>query len=675
MRAWQPLGLPADTIDISGARLPFATVVAALKSDGTLLSSNDHSSPAWGDWDPSEPPEPDTRATGIAVWSRDDDHLETAIVLDRIRVMHRWVVGGADASGWHAMETPTASVHRLIGVSGGGGRGQSFPELHLIGDGKLWSRSWSGDRGWADWALEWQVGRGGVDAAPEDISAWGGPDGRQHVVVTLADGTVLQRLHGLREPSTSWEILASGTPVGPVVGTAGEGGAQTLFALDSDGELRSRRWRGGQTWGGWERFEPRLPAAQQTRDDLERDSTTDPAPDADQPEPSPTYVDEAFASSGEDVPTEALEPPTMRLEDRGAEGPRAQSRAADGGGTIILPQANYVPLTDADPEQIGKYQLKYGITGGNDGTVKFVARHQSTGVFLKAAHIETHPDHARAILASGALARELPASEFLPPVLEADQADGYAFVAQRLVTGEGLDASLRSAGGGGLELREALSVSLDLARGIQLFATHGLVHRDVKPANIIRSDTGHACLVDYGSVCQSHVELVHPVSYTPEYSGPEVDEFAMAHPGNDVWSWALVTIQMLTGRRVQPKMHETGGKAYDYFARLHDLDDSLIPRSVRRLLNEALRVDPDERPNASRIIETLAIELDREPEIPRLQAFGDSASALPSRAEEEWRRFLVTVGNQGLFVYRGLLLIIAAVSFLAGLIAAVIVIG
>ena len=80
-------------------------------------------------------------------------------------------------------------------------------------------------------------------------------------------------------------------------------------------------------------------------------------------------------------------------------------------------------------------------------------------------------------------------------IYDIDESDGVVFIAMELVEGERLSDVL---GRGGLPLDRALDIALDVARGLASAHDRGVLHRDMKPANIVLTRDGHPKIIDFG---------------------------------------------------------------------------------------------------------------------------------------------------------------------------------
>src|SRR4029079_16183152 len=104
---------------------------------------------------------------------------------------------------------------------------------------------------------------------------------------------------------------------------------------------------------------------------------------------------------------------------------------------------------------------------------------------------------------------------------------------------------------GRLPVRAALELALDVANGLAFAHDHGLVHRDVKPQNVLLSREGEVKVTDFGIVRSLHME--HGVTQTGtvlgtgEYLAPEQASGKPVSPATDVYSLGVVLWELLAG--------------------------------------------------------------------------------------------------------------------------------
>jgi len=130
-----------------------------------------------------------------------------------------------------------------------------------------------------------------------------------------------------------------------------------------------------------------------------------------------------------------------------------------------------------------------------------------------------------------------------------DESTDQHFIVMELVAGQSCAEILRARGA--LPVNEALDIVAQACRGLDHAHRNGVVHRDVKPGNLLRSDDGVVKLADFGiakATEQSSITQVGSVLGTAAYLAPEQARGEEAGPPADLYALGVVTYQLLSGR-------------------------------------------------------------------------------------------------------------------------------
>ena len=194
--------------------------------------------------------------------------------------------------------------------------------------------------------------------------------------------------------------------------------------------------------------------------------------------------------------------------------------------------------------------------------------------------------------------------------------EGRAFLVSELVEGPTLRQMIDR---GMLSDREVAGVAVETARSLDHAHSRGVVHRDVKPSNLIRSDeTGQTKLMDFGVARLAGVEeltAAGDVLGTLAYMAPEQADGLEAGPEADVYSLGLTLFEAWTG--INPRRGKTAGETV--LAATREVPPLSayrpdLPADLTDLVDDCLELDPEWRPSAAELAEgvsSLSESLDR----------------------------------------------------------------
>jgi YVTN family beta-propeller protein len=188
------------------------------------------------------------------------------------------------------------------------------------------------------------------------------------------------------------------------------------------------------------------------------------------------------------------------------------------------------------------------------------------------------------------------------PVYEAGEADGRLFIAMRWVEGTDLRSLIVSEGS--LNPTRAVAIVEQIGEALDAAHSGGLVHRDVKPANVMLTATHgreHAYLTDFGLTKKtaSTTALTRAGHFvgTPDYMPPEQIKGERADAHADVYALGCLLFHALTG---QPP-YDRDTEVAKMYAHLHDPPPSAAetvpgtPVGLDAVITRALAKDPDQR--------------------------------------------------------------------------------
>jgi serine/threonine protein kinase len=252
-------------------------------------------------------------------------------------------------------------------------------------------------------------------------------------------------------------------------------------------------------------------------------------------------------------------------------------------------------------DQLGPYRLLAVLGEGRMGVV-YRARRGTDGeiVALKVLRDELVQDelYRHRFRREARIASAL-AHEHVVSVVDFGEASGRLYIAARYVRGFTLSEQIASEGA--LSLPKALRLAGDLTSALEALHLRGLVHRDVKPGNVMIDERGAAALTDFGlarGVAETVMTKTGAVVGTLDYLAPEVIRGEQASPASDIYALGCLLYECLAGAPPY------AGKEYvetllahvrDEPRDLGDVRDDL-PAGVSWAILRALAKDPGQRP-------------------------------------------------------------------------------
>jgi len=252
-------------------------------------------------------------------------------------------------------------------------------------------------------------------------------------------------------------------------------------------------------------------------------------------------------------------------------------------------------------DRVGPYLLQEVLGEGGMGIVfKAVREPDGEVVALKVLRADLSDDetYRRRFAREGRTAGSL-THRHLVAVLDAGEADGHHYLAARHIAGQDLAQVLEAEGP--LPLSRLLRITAEVATGLDTLHRAGLVHRDVKPSNIMIDESGSSFLTDFGvAKGAAATALTKPgrIVGTLEYLAPEVIGGAEARPPSDIYALGCVTYECVAGR----PPFEGGSFVETALASLQDeppdpcVNRLDLPPALSFAILQALAKRPDERP-------------------------------------------------------------------------------
>jgi eukaryotic-like serine/threonine-protein kinase len=286
--------------------------------------------------------------------------------------------------------------------------------------------------------------------------------------------------------------------------------------------------------------------------------------------------------------------------------PLSDQTLATGGQGWSVPAADGVisttPLVQLSPgTSIGsRYEIVRLLGQGGMGAVyqahdKELERQVAIKVIR--ADMAANPEILRRFKQELILARQITHKNVVR-IFDLGQADGIKFITMEYIEGENLQSVLRRKKK--LEPSEAANIMAQVCRALEAAHHEGVIHRDLKPQNIMLDKNGRAYVMDFGvarSMLGAGMTQTGALIGTPDYMSPEQAKGQSLDARSDLFSIGIIFYEMLSGQ-VPFDADTTMGKLWKRTnepARPLDNLDKTIPRPLSDIVRKCLEIDPQKR--------------------------------------------------------------------------------
>jgi len=255
-------------------------------------------------------------------------------------------------------------------------------------------------------------------------------------------------------------------------------------------------------------------------------------------------------------------------------------------------------------QTVGKYQVLANLGSGGFGTV-FLARDTwiDKKVAIKVPHRQT--GDADELLQEPRLLAALDHPNIVG-ILTAERVDGAFFIVMEYVKGESLEAVLDREKS--LDTPRALNYAVQILKGVEHAHEAQILHRDLRPANVLISESGVCKVADFGTSRLLERSHATTVIGSPPYMAPEAFQ-GRAVLASDIYSVGVMLYQMLTG--MLPYFSPNPAQIERLVAQGRctppRVRNSQIPREVSDIVMKALAPEVSDRyQRASEVLDDLA---------------------------------------------------------------------
>lgn len=247
-----------------------------------------------------------------------------------------------------------------------------------------------------------------------------------------------------------------------------------------------------------------------------------------------------------------------------------------------------------------KYEIRHEIARGAFGVV-YLAYHTAldryTAIKALHAHYSEEPNFRKRFIREAKALAKLN-HENIVAIYDILEEDGVYNIVMEYVEGDSLDQRIKKKEH--LSIEEALDISIQIAQGLEYAHGFGIVHRDIKPQNILITEQDKVKLTDFGIVAaadEANLTQVGQVIGTPRYMSPEQAFGQEVDARSDIYSLGIVMHQMLSGKTPFDSFSSTQ-VLHELFSKEKEIDIDLpanTPQPLVDLIHIMLEKDKEKR--------------------------------------------------------------------------------
>lgn len=231
--------------------------------------------------------------------------------------------------------------------------------------------------------------------------------------------------------------------------------------------------------------------------------------------------------------------------------------------------------------------------------------------------------------------------DYILTIYHVGEDQGIPYLAMPVLEGTGLKELLHTKGR--LPLADVLRYGRQIALGLAAAHARGMIHRDVKPANIWiePTDGGRVKLLDFGlahRVTDAHLTASGAIVGTPSYMAPEQARSQKVDHRADLFSLGVVLYEMCWGHRPFSGTDAVSvlmSIAIDTPQPLHTLD-ATIPKGLSDLIMQLLDKNPDQRPATAQEVAERLLALQVQTSIPLVEAVQTANTSATASPADPW---------------------------------------